>query len=693
MPTEIFNQLKTLREGIAESLKKDPRYLTLHALDKSIAEIGGVLSASGLITAEAAAGPAAFSIEPGAITPAAPQANQTAQTGGAQERTPKSPTNGIGAPASTGIIAERHAEALGKPIGTTASKSTRPIEKDEGESDEEPEPAVEPSHADIGLSPAVHPEDVVPPSEAISHSIADDLVASNPAGEDHAGEHLSAASIEEAGDPVHPAEVAQPAEASQAADAPHSAEVLHSAEVPHVADVPHSVEPVHPAEAVPVEPLAAEPASLTETLHQDTALHALAEEPVAAHEVPAGDAPVPTAADELPGETFHGWASGYKLMAAKEGAATYQPSIAVKFGRLPGTVDLRPLLSPVEDQGEIRSCVATAVAGAYEAWLRKAHKQSEPVSRLFIYYNARWRDGTQDEDEGSAIQLAMESLCRFGACSEANWPCDPNLALKKPGATAYEAAAPYRVADIARVPLKIEAWKQALAEGKPIVFGCELFETFEACSHQGGVVPMPEPAALAHAGHSGHAMCAVGYSDIERVFIVRNSWSADWGDGGYCYMPYAYVMDPTFNDGDCWVFVPKIPAQPPRETWSDATNPITNGGKGVGFPIETHTAAEYAALGVDLFAGARHPYNATILADYASYVTAVSQARWGDLESFDVSTYLAVAAALTDVDLFGDEPLPGAEPGVGASPHPSHEGRAGDDDPGVRVVDEHEAQG
>ena len=34
----------------------------------------------------------------------------------------------------------------------------------------------------------------------------------------------------------------------------------------------------------------------------------------------------------------------------------------------------------------------------------------------------------------------MESLCKFGACSEAIWPSDPHLALKKPGASAYEAA-------------------------------------------------------------------------------------------------------------------------------------------------------------------------------------------------------------------------------------------------------------
>jgi len=35
----------------------------------------------------------------------------------------------------------------------------------------------------------------------------------------------------------------------------------------------------------------------------------------------------------------------------------------------------------------------------------------------------------------------------------------------------------------------------------------------------------------------GHAMCAVGYND--EGFIIRNSWSDEWGDGGYTILPYS----------------------------------------------------------------------------------------------------------------------------------------------------------
>ena len=45
---------------------------------------------------------------------------------------------------------------------------------------------------------------------------------------------------------------------------------------------------------------------------------------------------------------------------------------------------------------------------------------------------------------------------------------------------------------------------------------------------------------------------AVGYNDQTQVFIVRNSWGSGWGDGGYFYMPYAYLLDDNLSD-DLWV--------------------------------------------------------------------------------------------------------------------------------------------
>ena len=64
---------------------------------------------------------------------------------------------------------------------------------------------------------------------------------------------------------------------------------------------------------------------------------------------------------------------------------------------------------------------------------------------------------------------------------------------------------------------------------------------------------MPKPSDNVRETHGWHAMLCVGYSDPDKVFIVRNSWGTDWADNGYCYIPYDYVIHQDFNGHDSWI--------------------------------------------------------------------------------------------------------------------------------------------
>ena len=556
MPAETLKHLKTLRQGIADSLQKDPRFLTLNTLDRSIAEISKVLVAAGLIPAEEAVGsPAPLFSAPNSAA------------------APDSPKNQAAAKPLAAAALEAGSEDEGR-----APKAEADSDDDDAESDDDAED--EPS----GGGADKDDED----SEA--ESAAEGVKAES---DDDDGKDSAADKDDEEADDADDAEgVETKSDDAKGVKAASSASAAAADQDVDDAD--------ETAEATP-------------------------------EIIPAGKA------------------SGYVAMAAKPGAAQYQPSATIKFTKLPNKVDLRPLMTAVEDQGQTSSCVANAVVGAYEYWIKKAASVDENISRLFVYYNARWRGGSQDKDDGSVIQLAMEGLAKFGACSEKVWPFDKKLIVQKPGAEAYKDAAPRRVQDMAQVPLNVEAWKQALAEGKPIVFGCLLFDSFDQCQKRGGVVPMPDPKDLARSKHSGHSMCAVGYSDTEKVFIVRNSWGAEWGDKGYCYIPYAYLMNPKFNDGDCWVFVPKVPMPPPRDVWSDTTTPVTNDGKGVDFVIESYSITDYADIAIDLLANVRRPYNETILPDYRDYVSWASIGQWSMLTQFDVSSFLSQTSVSTEI--------------------------------------------
>jgi hypothetical protein len=238
-------------------------------------------------------------------------------------------------------------------------------------------------------------------------------------------------------------------------------------------------------------------------------------------------------------------------------------------------VDLRKYMTPVERQGDTNSCVANATAGAYE-YLLKRHRpdNADDVSRLFLYYNARALESSEDdiseadvEDEGTYIQNCIESLEEFGVCSESTWPFDAELVNEQPDDESYEEASEFLVEDVALVPNDLHAWKSALAEGNPIIFGISLYNSFDR--HRNGKIPMPTPSEQGRGEHGGHAMLCVGYSDRDQLFIVRNSWGPEWGDRGYCYLPYRYVVNDSFNDGDSWIIRRLAELEIDDETWEE----------------------------------------------------------------------------------------------------------------------------
>ncbi|MFD2520565.1 C1 family peptidase [Emticicia soli] len=272
---------------------------------------------------------------------------------------------------------------------------------------------------------------------------------------------------------------------------------------------------------------------------------------------------------------------GYSYMAASPAAENYKPSSQVKKASLPQKVDLRPFMTAVENQKNLSSCTANATAGAYE-YLAKKHLKNRAfeVSRLFVYYNARLRAGSEIKDKGSYIQYAIDSLHKMGACTEETWPYDTKKVNDKPHTNTYEEAANFKVQESKYVPTDLKAWKQCLSEGYPIIFGIALFKGFDSCTQNKGIVPMPSPDEATRQAHGLHAMLCVGYSEVDQMFIVRNSWGEQWGDKGYCYMPYDYVINSKLNMGDSWMIARTAPIPDFEDTWVNDKRSVVDGGKG-----------------------------------------------------------------------------------------------------------------
>ena len=229
-----------------------------------------------------------------------------------------------------------------------------------------------------------------------------------------------------------------------------------------------------------------------------------------------------------------------------------------KIGRsaakpLPPKVDLRPYLTAVEEQVG-SSCVANACAGAYEYLAkRQLGEEAGDVSRLFIYFNARYEEGDADEDAGTSMQAAIEGLKKYGACHEALWPNDEEAITTEPDSSAYDHAARFKIAEAEYVATELDLYRHTLADGYPIAFCLNTFTSFDDATDNRGRVPIPKKAEQVREEHGWHAMLCVGYLDKDQMFIVRNSWGNAWGDQGYCYIPYKYVIHDELNGHDTWV--------------------------------------------------------------------------------------------------------------------------------------------
>jgi C1A family cysteine protease len=216
--------------------------------------------------------------------------------------------------------------------------------------------------------------------------------------------------------------------------------------------------------------------------------------------------------------------------------------------QLPNRVDLRPGCSPVENQAELGSCTANAIAGALEYLMKKDKGTFADMSRLFIYYNERVIEHTVKADSGAMIRDGIKTLAKQGVCTEKSWPYDIAKFATKPPKACYTEALNYQILSYARLNT-LDEMRACLADGFPFVFGFSVYDSFESQQmSKTGVLDMPQKGENMV---GGHAILTVGYDDAAQRLIIRNSWGTDWGMEGYFTMPYGYVTDRNLSD-DFW---------------------------------------------------------------------------------------------------------------------------------------------
>jgi C1A family cysteine protease len=276
---------------------------------------------------------------------------------------------------------------------------------------------------------------------------------------------------------------------------------------------------------------------------------------------------------EVNGRRGMGWLKDYPDMRdyTPSNAAVAPALAAGKLGpdmprsktALPEHADLREWCSPIEQQGAIGACTAHACVALAEYFERKAFGGHLDASRRFLYKVTRNLMRAHG-DTGAYLRTTMGALALFGVPPEKYWPYVEEEFDAEPPAFCYGfaghfAAVKYFRLDSPGTPRDelLRRIKYYLAGGLPAMFGFTVYTSI-AQADRSGAIPFPMPRESVD---GGHAVAAVGYDDAKKIrnasagaketkgaLLIRNSWGTGWGEKGYGWLPYDYVLQGLADD-------------------------------------------------------------------------------------------------------------------------------------------------
>ena len=216
---------------------------------------------------------------------------------------------------------------------------------------------------------------------------------------------------------------------------------------------------------------------------------------------------------------------------------TYQPKSTSRQA-----VDLRKNFSQIRNQGKLGACTSFSMASIFEYILNQgAADKKVCLSPRFLYYGVCQKnaDGTI-VDNGGSFFSNIQTLGEKGICEENLCPYDDGF-KNPPTDEAVNDALTRLVTQAKNVDVTHEALTSALAEGYPVGISLKIFDSFGQ-GHKGFVF-RPTDRELNSTDFGYHAMVICGYSEKEKIYIVRNSWGEGFGEKGYCYIPFSYIED------------------------------------------------------------------------------------------------------------------------------------------------------
>lgn len=227
----------------------------------------------------------------------------------------------------------------------------------------------------------------------------------------------------------------------------------------------------------------------------------------------------------------------------------------------------RDRMTPVKNQQSCGSCWAFASTAVFEGSYSLINNQQVDLSEQFLVNCVPPYSGPSgDNCQGNTQTAVWKYLMQNGDNTEQNL----GYTAKMSSCTSSMAGT-YKIQSWGYVSPNnpsspsVDELKAAIVAHGPITVSVNATDAFS--NYTGGIFDADE------GNDTNHAVVLAGWDDSKGAWHMRNSWSADWGEGGYMWIKYGSNGIGTWAS---WAEAPPVAKAPSGKSFSDRYVSVLN---------------------------------------------------------------------------------------------------------------------